>query len=475
MRILPPAVTLGIALWGIREPSLWRDEASTLAAVQRPFGALVRMLGNVDAVHGCYYLMIWTVARLAGTGELAVRLPSVAATVLASVAVTALGRRLVSPRAGFAAGMLFAALPEVSFFGQDARSYAMVGAMAVTASYLLVRLLDAEPGRSRRWLAGYAAALAAMGLLNIFALLLIPAHAVTVAVRCLRTADQPRGRRLALGWLTAATAATLAVGPLLVLGWSQRHQISWLTVNDNQGVNTLERLIGPSAMAIAAGVVVAIAIWVSARAGRGRLRAVFPPLLPVLCVPWLLLPAAILLGISVFTPIFTFRYIFFCVPAAALLGGAAIAALGRVAGTIALVVVVLFGFHAEVVVREPDGHGDDIRQADQIVTVNSRPGDVVLYTNVNAEDFGAAYPSGLGQLRNIEQRTPAIPSGTLAGTNVTSAVLRRRLARVSRLWIVEINKLTPVPQLHGTNFRLHFQWQTGDIWLLLYARPTPAR
>jgi len=51
-------------MWGIQGSSYWRDETATLSAVQRPFGALISMLGNVDAVHGAYYMIIWVVVRL---------------------------------------------------------------------------------------------------------------------------------------------------------------------------------------------------------------------------------------------------------------------------------------------------------------------------------------------------------------------------------------------------------------------------
>ena len=54
MRVIPPVVTLAVMLWGISGSSYWRDESATLAAVQRPFGQLIRMLGHVDAVHGAY-------------------------------------------------------------------------------------------------------------------------------------------------------------------------------------------------------------------------------------------------------------------------------------------------------------------------------------------------------------------------------------------------------------------------------------
>ncbi len=189
MRVLPPVATFLIMMWGITGASYWRDEAATLSAVQRSLGDLLRMLGNIDAVHGAYYLLIWAFVRVGGAGELVTRLPSAVAMAAAAAAVAALGRRLVSPRAGLASGLVFAILPPVSMYGQDARPYAIVVMLAAVASYLLVRAMAADSGRRGRWLAGYAACLAVLGIVDIFGLLLIAAHAVTVALRCLRTDD----------------------------------------------------------------------------------------------------------------------------------------------------------------------------------------------------------------------------------------------------------------------------------------------
>jgi mannosyltransferase len=150
MRVLPPVVTLLVMLAGVTVPSYWRDEAATLAAVQRPFGDMIRMLGNVDAVHGAYYFLAWVVVRLFGSGELALRLPSAIAMALAAGFVAALGRRIVSPQAGLAAGILFALVPDITLYGTDARSYALVTAMAAVASYVLVRALGAAHGHQRR-------------------------------------------------------------------------------------------------------------------------------------------------------------------------------------------------------------------------------------------------------------------------------------------------------------------------------------
>ena len=135
-------LTLAVTLWKIQVPSFWRDEGATQSATQRSFTDLITMLGHVDAVHGAYYVVMWLGVRLAGHGELALRLPSALAMAATAALITVTGRRLVSQRAGLAAGLTFAALPAVSWFAQDARPFALETAAAAAASYVLVRLAE---------------------------------------------------------------------------------------------------------------------------------------------------------------------------------------------------------------------------------------------------------------------------------------------------------------------------------------------
>ena len=174
----PPTVTLIVGLWGVTARPYWGDEIDTVSAVSRSLPQLARLLGHVDAVHGLYYLLLWPVARVVGTGELALRLPSVAAMAAAAFGVTVIGRTLRSARAGVCAGLVFAALPIVTQQAHDARPYAMVTAAAVLASYLLLRAV-ADP-RPARW-ACYGLSLALVGYLELLALLVVAAHAVTLA------------------------------------------------------------------------------------------------------------------------------------------------------------------------------------------------------------------------------------------------------------------------------------------------------
>ena len=478
-RLIPPAVALAVMLWRIGVPSYWRDEAATLAAARRPFGALIRMLGNVDAVHGAYYAIIWVVVRLGGTGELITRLPSALAMAAAAAGLAAIGGRLASPRAGLLAGLVFAALPQVSWYGQDARPFAMVTALAVAASYLLVRVLEdgrvPDAGRARRrWLVAYGLTLSCLGLVNIVGLLIIGAHGLTIACAGLRPAGRPQaGRRvtrsLVGGWAIAAAAAVAVASPVIAAAWRQRGAEDWLKPPGLAALDDLRRLVGPPALASVILLIIACAVLHAAAGGRARISADWPASVPALCLPWLLLPPAALLAASLVQPVYTSRYVLFSLPALALLAGVALAALGRVAGAAGLILVILIGLPAQFAVRGQAAHGDHIRRAGASVAMARRPGDVVLYASPAARDLPAAYPDGLAALRDIALARAPIPAGTLTGTYLPAASVARRLAGVRRVWVVEIgaDPFRP-PLVRGPHFRIVRKWHPSDIWLLLY-------
>jgi mannosyltransferase len=529
MRIAAPLLTLAVTAWRINGSSYWRDESATLVAVSRPVGNLLRLLAHVDAVHGAYYLIMWPLVRLAGTGEVATRLPSALAMAAAAALVVAIGRRLVSPVAGLAAGLVFAAIPVVSVYAQDARSYALVTALGAAASYLLVRVIGA-PGRYRGWLAGYAVCLAAMGVLNIFGLLLIPAHAVTVAVEGRR---RPPGRArwsLTLGWLAAAAGAAAVTSPVVLLAWAERSQLAWLVAPGQKTIASLGQFAGTGKMPAAIGITLACAVAASALAGRAALRAGWPPLLLTLAVPWLVLPPALLLAASQITPLYTLRYVVFCGPAGALLAGAGLAAAGRAVSTglgwttgtglgrraaaaatwmrarpdaktstgrpartgrpastgraaciglaglgwatatAALLVIAMLGLTAQARIRSPAGHVDNIRAADRIIAARMRPGDAAIFTTPANENLQAAYPYGMARLRNIALYQTPIESATLAGTALPPAVVRQRIQSVPRLWVIQVHHDKRLPILQGLGLQLIGRWHPRDLWLLLYAQ-----
>jgi mannosyltransferase len=495
-------------LYKITGPSFTRDESATLAAVHRSFRQLVRMLGHVDVVHGAYYALIWAVVRVGGRGEFAVRLPSAIAMAIAAAMITLLGRRLFSAWAGLAAGLTFAFLPQVSWFAENAREGAALTALACVASYCLLRALQTgalqQDAAWGRWLVGYAVTLVALGLGNLFALLLVVAHAVTLAWS---RREYRVGRGFVLRWAAAVAATLILVSPVAVVGYGQLHQIHWIKPPGLYALLSVERLVGDTFLVLIVLVIVAGAVVVSTGlvgtglVGTGadgprrpahwaarllRLALLRLALLRLallrLALPWLLLPPAILLTASVIHPVYIFRYIVYCIPAAALLIGAALAALGRYAGPVALVVIVLAGLHSQLAERRADGHDVNIRGADRLVARYERPGDALL--NISAQTgprkgsgertLEGAYPYGLARLRDISAGASPQQSATLGGTYASAAVIRRWLTHVTRLWVVEWTTSEPVPVLEGLGFRLIHSWDVTRLRLRLYtirARP----
>src|SRR5215470_2600933 len=342
----PPTVTLIVGLWGVTARPYWGDEIDTVSAVSRSLPQLGRLLGHVDAVHGLYYLLLWPVARVAGTGELALRLPSVTTMATAAFGVAVIGRTLRSARAGVCAGLVFAALPIVTQQAHDARPYAMVTAAAVLASYLLLRAV-ADP-RPARW-AGYGLALVLVGYLELLALVLVAAHAVTLAVLSWQQSPPARGwagpggpggvpgRRLAGRWLVTATATAAAAAPVVFWGWRQRGEIGWIRQPGWPDLRYLACWLAAGS-ATSAVLVGALAVLGArrrdspGRAGqpahtgpRRPLRALTPSLsvsapgrtaraLTWLALPWLVVPPLALIAVSQITPVYSFRYVVFCLP-----------------------------------------------------------------------------------------------------------------------------------------------------------------
>lgn len=94
-RVLPPLLAVLLGLWGLeRRGSMWRDESVTWQVAHRPLGGIRELLGQVDAVHGLYYLLMHGVLLVWDGGLWALRLPSVAATALAAAGVAAIAHRL---------------------------------------------------------------------------------------------------------------------------------------------------------------------------------------------------------------------------------------------------------------------------------------------------------------------------------------------------------------------------------------------
>ena len=102
---------------GAARPSLWFDEAATISASTRTVPELWRMLGNIDAVHGLYYLVMHGWFAIFPATEFWSRLSSSLTVGVAAAGVVVLGRQLSTRSVAVAAGVVFALLPRVTWAG----------------------------------------------------------------------------------------------------------------------------------------------------------------------------------------------------------------------------------------------------------------------------------------------------------------------------------------------------------------------
>ncbi|ROR44672.1 glycosyltransferase family 39 protein [Kitasatospora cineracea] len=295
-------------------PELWRDEIATWSAATRSPGELLDMLHNVDAVSGAYYFTMHYWIALFGDSPVSLRAPSVLAVTGAAALVALSTKKLFGGPAGLSAGLLFAMVPAVSRYAQEARSYALVVLAVTAATWFLLRALE-ESGRVWPWWCGYAVCVLLAGAFHLVAVAILAGHAGTVAVRLRRRT----WKRALPGYCLAATAAAAGLLPIVLAGQRQAsRQISWIpTPKPIDLLHSLPSVFGTEdieRVLLAAAVVACLH-----RATRAAsLQVVLLAVLPLLAV-WFLSQGS--------SSYWTERYLLFTVPAWTMLAGAGIAAL----------------------------------------------------------------------------------------------------------------------------------------------------
>ncbi|WP_231976775.1 hypothetical protein, partial [Mycobacterium sp. E740] len=329
--VLVAVFAVAVSAAGAARPSLWFDEAATISASTRSVPELWRLLHNIDAVHGLYYLLMHGWFAVFPVTEFYSRLSSCLAVGIAAAGVVVLARQFSGRTLAVCAGIVFAILPRVTWAGIEARSYALTAAAAVWLTVLLV----VGVRRNTRWLwACYGLAVVAASLLNVFVVLLVLGHAVALASLGARRAAVQR-------WIAAVAVALTAVVPFLAFGRTQIAQVRWISP---LGWHTVAEVVQEQyfdhsvAFAVAAGVVLALPLVM--RRFRPADAGVRP--LVVLSIAWIALPTAVLLIYSAFLePVYYPRYLTYTSPAMALLLAVGLTAIARTRETVAAVLTVL--------------------------------------------------------------------------------------------------------------------------------------
>lgn len=198
-------LTFVLRVHNLAAESLDIDEADVVVYALADLQTLLGRLLSAGDNGPSYMLLVRGWIALAGQTEFALRFLSLLPGVATVPLLYALGRRLFDARVGFAAAALAAGSVYLLSYAQMNKMYALVVALALAGSWLLVA--GVESGRWRTWAAYTVVTTALMGV-HVFGALVVPWHALYAGWRL-------RGsRRHLLPWLASLAALTLPYLPL---------------------------------------------------------------------------------------------------------------------------------------------------------------------------------------------------------------------------------------------------------------------
>ncbi|MDJ0323098.1 glycosyltransferase family 39 protein [Cryobacterium sp. PH31-AA6] len=450
---LLPAALLGllgilVSAFGSWQPSYWGDEAASVMSAERSLPSLFRMLGNVDAVHGTYYLILHFWIEAFGASEFSTRLPSAIAIGVAAAGIYLLARRLTGTTVATVSALVFVVLPRVTYMGAEARSTAMATAIAVWLTVLLVRIVRSEAtGRLARvglW-SGYAALLAAGIYMFLYVVLLVPVLALTVFLLSRPGAHR---RRVLRDWAIASSAGLLLALPVMLAGVNQREQIAFIGRRPEKSVldAAVQQWFGNVPLAIVAWVLIGAAIAITYLL-RGRLAgAPATRKLLAIALAWMLFPSAVLLfGTHFVTPMYSLRYLSICTPAAAIAVGIGVAWLKPRWAQISIVVLIVSLMLPTYQAQRGDygkNGGSDWRQAADIVRAGAQPGDAIVFDESVRPSRKPRlaihlYPSAFLGMRDVTLDRAYDTTGSLWDVTTPLASVGDRLTGTTTVWVLQ--------------------------------------
>jgi mannosyltransferase len=457
------AVMAFLGSWRLaRGSAMGNDEVVSRYAAFLPLAQLARLLRRVDIVHGLYYLLLhgWMAV---GTSPAVLRIPSVIGMVAAAAMMVILARRLTgSGWAGLFAGLIMVVTPSTSYYAQTARSYALVFACVLAETLALLSALQAEragaaAGRGTRYWLIYGALVALSGYLNEMALLVVPAHAITVLLtRC--------GRRTVRRWAITAAVACVLAAPVVAISILQRGSADWIARPDWQQADFLYQDYFGAQSAVArlllACAVVAVlppgSWWRRRGAGAGTGAKPASPWwsgggvsLPAVAVPLLLVPAGLLLLESrTLPPLYQERYVQYGEAGAALLAGAGVYRAGRwlagalrrrelivLPGLAVCLCALLLQLRVQHDYRTPESRQFNYGGPAFFVGAHARRGDGVLFMSSFFRKAELGYPAQFRDTSDFALAVSPVLAPYQGIDKPVSAILPLMLAH-RRIWVI---------------------------------------
>jgi mannosyltransferase len=388
-------VAFGLRVVGLDFQSLWRDEVDALRFATRSLPELFATFRQPGENGPLFFLTLRPWLAVGGHSEFSLRFPSAWMGALAVPMVYVLLRRLTGRRPALLAALLAVAAPYLVWYGQEAKMYAALTLFVLLSLWLTIQAM--QRGRWWRWLLLYAVTSCCF-YVHLLAVLVVPVQVLWILVL-------PVGWRPARRWLAAAAYLAALLMPYLPLlrwqvgMWQQAFEtghpfvpigdiLAVMAVAYGRGVLAVKAPLTllPVILALVAGLVVWATREPASHAGANMRNAGTPPLggrwrVVGALAGWLFLPPLAVYGISLRVPVFTDRYLIWCMPAflaLVSLGVVALAGVWRPLG-VAVLAGILVASLAGVWAQSSQPIKADFRAAADFVRTHQQPGDLLLF------------------------------------------------------------------------------------------------
>lgn len=425
--------------------SFWYDEAWVASLMQLRWQEIAPVLAGTDVHPPLYFYLMKAWVGLAGTTEVALRLPSVFASVVSVLLAYFIMRRVAPEPVSLLGAFLVGLSPFDIMAGREARMYAVLEALALGAT--LAMILSVERGGVVRW-AGYGMLAAAVAYTHYLGIIVLAAHGLWVAFF---------ERRHFRAWALAMSGAVLLYAPWIPSLWHQsvtnEYHETWY--RHAVGLSDLTALLGLFAFGgslfgmpgyFLGGTLAPVLQWLV--------------VLPFLAVVWrgvaalssdrrglallgvcLALPIGAIFLISLLKPLFYARWFSFLVPFYAMFVALGLAELaGRIRASRRVVLAALtagvLSCSVPVLARyyfDPGYRPYQWRAAAALVRAEAQPQDAIVYVHSAAAIaflyyFHERHPSLI--------LTPVEALGASAGPGFTAARARALAGRYPRVWLI---------------------------------------
>lgn len=465
-----PWIAAGVALL-VRLPhsgqSLWADELYTLRLAQSPWQDIIAHGDQTPPLHALL-LHVWI--AVAGTSELALRLPSILASAAAAGLAVVVARRYATGAGPLLAGLLVAAHPVLVGQAIEARAYSLLLLLGTLSWLLWLRLGDALGPVGLLRSGGYgsqdAAALpsrrrvpiglAVAYVLTTAAALYSHAFAGFFVVAQAAAALVTMPRRTWLRLLLLQGCALLLFAPWLGMLLQRATYVAggfWITPSDLASAKgTFLFWLGTLA------IVAHLAAWAIGLFARPRMsRASWVALLA-----WSAIPAVIPWIVSIWIPVYTPRYAMPAIVGLLVLLAAIVWRLPRATRVTLAVILVAAGVAGSTAFGTMDGEigRQDWRGAVAFVEHHAAPEDGVLvlpaYCDSTSTEPLATFscPWGhYGRRTDLDLVPAGVPNrGILEGSREAAMA---RLANATTVWLVDGTVRPAAPWLEPMSWQGH--------------------